>query len=408
MAQSPRSPRERRIIGRALAALAVGCGLAYGSWAAWSAWRCSALRARAEDALGHSRWARAEADLARLAWYRPRDPEVIRLRLRAALGRGDREAMIRLLADVPDSDPGAADARLTRSRFLMQAFRLREAEADLRSALRLQPGLLEARMQLITICGILRRADDFDREAWALYENGGHSLEALRLLAQSGPAIPYGMLKSHVDEGLILEGCLAADPADPHVRPALARFYRERGRVEEARRLLEPWLREHPDDRAAADEWLACALEVGDLDPVRAEFEHPSESARGSATYWLLRAEWHHQQGQADRAVECCREAVRLRPQNAEAHFRLGQALRAAGHPDEAAEALGRSEKLADLKAVVGRIPERAPDPALLLRAGTLCAELARKREAHAWLSLAIRHDPRNDEARKALAALRR
>ncbi len=393
-----------RTFGRVALMLVVACTLGYGGWRLWVVRRGSILHARAESAIQEARWGEAHALLDRLAWYWPEDPEVLRLRIVTASGRGDRETMLRLLAALPADAPDAAGARLSLARFLMQAFRLREAEKALRDALRIDPDRIDAHRQLITIYGIERRADDFERQLWELSKHGGQPLEVLRMLGQSAPAIPHGSIQDTVDEGLILEGCLKADPSDPNVRPALARFYRERGRIDDARRLLEPWLRSHPDDPAAINEWLACALEEGDVELARPRFERPSEAVRGSSDYWRLHGAWFHQQGQDASALDSYRRAVHLDPDDAEAQQRLGLALRAAGRTDEAEAALTRVDRLNTLKALVGQIPDRQPDPKLILRAGRLCDDLGRDREARAWYALVIRLDPKNDEARTLYA----
>jgi tetratricopeptide (TPR) repeat protein len=395
------SPRTLR---RLYVGLVAAAAVALAGWQAWAAWRAGRLWDQARASIDEGRWDEAGPLLDRLAWYRPDDPEVIRLRVRAALREGDVETAIRLLARVPDAAPDAAQAHLERARFLMQRFRLREAEADLRHALRLDPALLPARMHLITIYGAERRGKDFDRELWAMLSHGGETIDVLRLLAQSGPAIPKGTITATADEGVILRGCLEADRDDPHVRPALARFLRERGEIDAALALLAPWLRDHPEDLDSSNERLACLIDAGELETARPEFEAPTAAALKSARFQRLRGDWLSLAGRTGEALAAYREATRLAPQDAEILYRLGEALRVAGHVEEADAAFGSLERLNELKALVGTISDARPDPGDLVRAGRLCAELGRAREARAWLKEAIRVDPENAEARRRLA----
>ena len=221
------------------------------------------LRREVSAAVKVTDWGRAEAALARLTWYRPDDLEAIRLRVGIAEQRGDLAAAARALAAVPDSVPESPSAHVRRGLILKELYRAREAEAAFRAALRLAPRLPEPRRELVALLGIERRADEQEKELWELHDRAGCPIEALRLLAQSTVIIPPGTLAKTSDEGAVLERCLAADPDDSHLRPPLARFYRLRGETDAARRLLESWLRDHPDDPSARVEWLACLARRG-------------------------------------------------------------------------------------------------------------------------------------------------
>ena len=91
-------------------------------------------------------------------------------------------------------------------------------------------------------------------------------------------------------------------------------------------------------------------------------------------------------------------------PRSSDAYYRLGLALREAG--PEADRCLEVSQKARDLKEFVASISDRSRDPGQLVRAGRLCAELGRYREARAWFTVASVANPRNAEARAALEAL--
>jgi len=385
---------------------AVGGMLLAAGWMVWTAWRSANLRARAQSAAGRADWDRAAKLLDRLSWYKPDDRNVLRLRVQAALGRGDLVVAAKLLARVPSSAAEAVEARLAQGRLLIQAFLLREAEAAFRDCLRLDPKVDEARLALIAILAVQRRGSDYETEAWALLEKGAEPIKALRLLAQAAPAIPPDTFTRTADMGDVLRRCLAADPDDPNTRLALAHFERGRGRVDEALRVLEPCLLnpESSTRALALLEWAACLLDDGELDRLRSLFEHPADSVRGLGKFWLLRGEWARREGLEAEALDNYREAIRLDPRSSDAYYRLGLALREAG--PEAARCLEVSQKARDLKDFVARISDRSRDPAQLVRAGRLCAEIGRYREARAWFSVALRANPRHAEARAALETL--
>jgi tetratricopeptide (TPR) repeat protein len=383
---------------------AVGGMLLAAGWMVWTAWRSADLRARAQSAASRADWDRTAKLLDRLSWYNPDDRNVLRLRVQAALGRGDLVVAARLLARVRSSAAEAVEARLAQGRLLIRAFLLREAEAAFRDCLRLDPKADEARLALIAILAVQRRGSDYETEAWALLKKGAEPIKALRLLAQAAPAIPPDTFTRTADMGDVLRRCLAADPDDPNTRVALAHFERNRGRIDEALRLLEPCLL-HPDSNPRAVlEWAACLLDDGELDRLRSLFEHPADSVRGLGEFWLLRGEWVRRKGLETESLDNYREAIRLDPRCSEAYYRLGLALREAG--PEATRCLEVSQKARNLKDCVARISDHSRDPDQLVRAGRICAEIGRYREARAWFSVALSTNPRHAEARAALETL--
>src|SRR5262249_4972110 len=124
--------------------------------------------------------------------------------------------------------------------------------------------------------------------------------------------------------------------------------------------------------------------------------------------YWLLRGEWAQLCRRSPEALSCFRTAVGLDPRSPEVRYRLGRALRAAGLETEAAAEMEISRRAQELKDIVAQIPDTTRNPALLARAGRLCALIGRDREARGWLALALRVDPAHTEARAALEGLNR
>lgn len=391
-------PLRRRLAyaGSAAAALlAVGI---LGWWSARPTWLWHEATAAAQS----ERWEQAEEALDRYAWYRPADFVAQRLRSLAAARRGDLPSAVRALEPIPSSPTEAAWAHLTRGRLLKDLFRVREAEREFRSCLAITPAAVEARMNLIIILGVERRGREQQEQLWALHDQGGSPLEALRMLAPAMPVIPSGALSKMTDEGFVLQQCLAADPADPHIRPALAFFHRNRGELERALQLLRPWIEQHPDDGAAIEEYVACLLDSGDLTRVRTWLERLPSSA--SSRLWQLRAEWLQRDGKNEEAIAALGRAVQAEPNNPEARYRLGQALHAAGRTAQARQELAWHSQAQQLRQLVATIPEAPTEPFPLLAAARLCTGMKRGREARGWYGLVLRLDRNNPEARGALA----
>jgi tetratricopeptide (TPR) repeat protein len=345
-----------------------------------------------------------EAALALRAGYEPGDLDAVEVRVQAALQSGNREVALRALATVPESSPLAENAHFWRGRILKELYRPAAAIAELRACLRLNPGRIEAHRELILIFGIERRAGDQEAQLWLLHDRAGGAIEALRILAQSTVIIPPGALAENADEGTVLRRCLETTPDDPWLPAPLAYFLRNRGRVDEARALLQPWLhsaRTQPEIRV---EDLACLLDDGDVEAAREWLERPVESLEEFGRYWLLRGDWLRMSDRSQDALESYREAVRREPRDPEIRYRLAGALRTAGLVREADAALDHHRKLVALSLLAARIAETAPDASLLAQAGQLCNELGRAREARAWYAAALRVDPAHAEARAFLA----
>jgi tetratricopeptide (TPR) repeat protein len=387
-----------------VACAALGAGV-WGFWRVRSAWLWSRARGAAEA----KAWAEVDQTIQRLAWYGPLDERAASLGARAALARGDREAAAWYLGQVPRRSPGAMAARLSQGRLLLELYRLGAAEAAYREALSIDPRAHEARQPLIAILGIERRADDQEAELWAAYQAGdlARKVEALSFLAPAIAVIPPDTLARGVDEGVILERTVAEEPGNGPARVALAYFQRNRGRLDDARRLLEPWLRDHPDDLAAVVEWAAALLDEGRLDDAApwlgldgstAPTHRTNQGRRAPrsvrARFALLQGAWLAARSENDKAVDATQSALELDPRNPEIHNRLGQLLRTVGRSGESAAQLQWVLHSQQLRQVSARIIPEQPDPALVAEAAHLCQAMGRRLEAEAWEDLNRRLNP--------------
>jgi tetratricopeptide (TPR) repeat protein len=361
------------------------------------------LWSAAEEAGRRARWDDAEAALAAREWYRPHDSQALWNRAICALKRRDQATAMCSLSKIDDHAPEGQNARYLGGMLLKEQFRLGEAEAEFRRCIAIGPDNVRAWRELITVLGVERREAEQEKCVWDLLCKTNDHIEALRWLAHGAPVIPAGALGKTADEGSILTSSLRANPNDPHLRPPLAFFFRGRGDLSKAKSLLGEQLAQWPGDEEAQQEWVACLLDEGELDKAQARL---ARIQAPGARWWKLRGELLSMRGDHDEALQAFQEAVRRAPRDSEAHYRLGQALRAAGRAEEARHALLWHQHAEELKAVVATIPDDRHDPKSLLRAGRLCVEMHRLVEARGWYAEALRGDPNCAEARAELARI--
>jgi tetratricopeptide (TPR) repeat protein len=160
----------------------------------------------------------------------------------------------------------------------------------------------------------------------------------------------------------------------PPVLKGLAYCRRMMDQPDEARRLLESVLNEHPRDWRALAERGRLAL----------EYESAPEAEK-----WL-------------------RQAAAVAPHESDVIYSLCQCLRRLGKDQEAAEVLAKHERveqdlahMADLSSDIARTPH---DPALRCEAGLLLLRNGLESEGLRWLESALVEDPRHAPTHQALA----
>ena len=352
-------------------------------------------------------WPAAAQSATTLAWYRPGDVSLIFQRAELAEKNGDLVASAELLALVPAEAQRAADARETRGLILSQLFRFNAAEEAYRQTLQINPRRLEARRALIGLLGIERRSADQLAQLWAWQQSGVAVVEALRLMAQSVVVIPPGTLARTLDEGIVLEKALAAEPASPNLRPALARFYRNRGEVPKALALLEISTTQHPADTPAQLERLGCLVESGEVDQAAERIEKAPTAWLQQAEFWLAAGDNHRNQGDWTKARQAYLKATELDPRAPEAYYRLADCLRALNQPAEAAAMLARHDAIKKLAELAAAVDMETPDPAAMMKVARACRDLNRPDEAAAWATEVLKIQRDNAEARTLMEAMR-
>lgn len=180
-----------------------------------------------------------------------------------------------------------------------------------------------------------------------------------------------GRLQEAVEQ---FEALCRRRPPPPEALLGLARCRRRLGQGEEARRLLDEFLSDHPRDVVALIERGRLAEEVGQL---------------GEAERWL-------------------RRAVEADPANRDAHYALGQCLQQAGRQEEAAKELEEADRINDdlqrLYALRVAVAGKPADPDLRCEAGVICLRHGQVEEGLRWLNGALQFDPHHAASHRALA----
>lgn len=336
----------------------------------------------------------------KLAWYRPGDVDLIFQRADLASRLDEKAKAAEILATVPERSARAASAEFARGLILRELYQVNAAELAFKQALRVDSQMLEVRRLLVGLMGIERRETDQLTELWNWYQSGVSPIESLRLLAQSVVVIPPGTLAKTIDEGMVLEKSIQAEPENSHVRPALARYYRNRGEVVKALALLDDWLKTHVGDIPAQIERLFCLVESGDLELAKTVISKAPEIWRKSSNFWIATGDHQRNQSQWEEAVQAYEQALLIDHRQPETYYRLAECKRALGLELESRQLLEKHASIRKLAESAAAVDPNAPGAVGMMAVAKLCRSLNRDREARAWAMEVLRLDRDHAEAR--------
>jgi hypothetical protein len=352
---------------------------------------------RANQSFQAGRYDDAAAHLAHISRLRALSPVDLFLRAQLANARNDPDQAIADLERIPDDHRLAARARLLAGRIERRRDRLRLAEAAFLDTVRLDPSIIEARRELISIYGIQVRRPEINREFLALQ----------KLIALTFDDVYHwtSLRNNFWEPGDVAEDLMrfvAADPLDRYSRLALAEIFRRMGRHAQAETTLEPL---PPEDPAANAIRVQIALDHREIE--KADRLLALGRADDAALARLRGAEALGRR-EAQKAADQFRIAYAANPDEHETLFGLWVALELLGNDSEAKPLREAARNLDLLNATLqrGRAPGARQNAALIRDFGTLCAALHRDAEARAWLQLAIAADPLDSEAQQALFRL--
>ena len=364
---------------------------------AWPRPDADAVWDRAKVAFEARDFPAADRLMRQLARLRPAPTPLDRmLRAQVAIGlKRDDEALADLKL-VPDDHPMAAAARLEEGQIELRRSRLLAAERHFLEAVRIDPGTIQARRELVYIYGVQLRRDELVANFRELAARSSLSFAEVFLWC-----LTRGVTWEPEELVAILGRAIAADPDDRWSRLGQASSYLDMSRFDAAEAALAPLPESDPDARVLR---VRIALARGDDQRAEELLEQGPEDHAGLA---LLRGQFALARGDAKAALHHSRIAHDRAPFLREAVFGLGKALQLNGDPT-AATYLDQATKLDRLGSLVQRAATNAnrADPQLARDLGAACAAVGRIPEARAWYGVAIARDPLDSKAQQALARL--
>jgi tetratricopeptide (TPR) repeat protein len=358
-----------------------------------------AEQGRIRLAVERRQWELADELLKDAARSRPLSTADRLIRAEVDRNLGREEEAIATLAAIPDNDALAPNARLLTARIERQRGRMRFAEAALKTALRLDPELIQARRELVYLYGMQARRDELNEQLRALSERTRLSDNELFVWTVSNVDI-------WINETIRgdLERYLAADPDDRHSRLALAQVLLRAGETDSAERVLGPLPR---DDIEANVLRARVALDRSRLDHAEALLRDGPADHAGLAR---LRGQLAMRRGELEEAARQFRIAAKLDPTSLEVAQALALTLSRLGVTDQAEAAREHAGRLRTLSGLLERAHSASgrKDRALPRQIGAACEAIGRTAEALGWYQVAIDLDPLDAEAQRAVFRLRK
>ena len=386
-----------RRLGLIVSSIAVACAGALITVRAWPESDPDRLRQRALFELQAGRFSESAAALdrlGRLGGLRPAD-RILRAQAELALGRipealGD-------LGGVPDDDEFGAKARLKEGQLELRRGRARAAEAAFLRASAREPGLIEARRQLVYIYGIQMRRRELQAQFEALSGLTPLTFEQVRLwcLTRMSDWDPR-------EVQAVLESFVATDPEDRASRLALADTYRRLNRPDSAERLLAELPPSDPDARVIR---IRMAQDRGDDRAIESLLEAGPDDHPGLARSRGRMALAHRDFAAAIRYFRLVLDAE---PNDRDTLFNLATAMTLTGDLAAAKSLRKAANDHDNLESLIEQVsqPSKHEDLAILRALGAAYEALHRRLEARAWYRLALACDPLNAEVQKALFRL--
>ena len=176
-----------------------------------------------------------------------------------------------------------------------------------------------------------------------------------------------------------LDEYLARTPEDPLLRRARGLTLLAMGKPAEARPDLEASSRGIEDDPLGRSALAECLLEIGSLDGTDGALGPEPSRPIDRTRWWVVRGQLEEARGRTEPALDAYREALRARPDDRKALYRLGQALVRLGRAEEGRPLLARAEevRLRDLTIVLemDRCLRGAVDADLFEKIADLCRQ---------------------------------
>lgn len=312
--------------------------------------------------------------------------------------RGEYEAFIAELEQVPAEAPDKARALMEQGRGYWELCRSRDMERVLAQCLALERNPDRPSEATIGAWATLgdhyigqERFEETRDVVWKAFDAG----------AKAGHPDPFFLMLllrtrfESAEPALALEKLnryLAYDAEDYNSHRSIGIYLARIGKLAEARGHLQRAVSGMPHTPWIIESWLWYLFETGDaanaekvLRALPSEFENRAE-------FWVYRGKAADIRADWKAAIDCYTRALEIEPKRMDANNRLAQALRNAGQLDafelqiqRCKELGGAFRELAGLYATRRNIRETPPSSAQCARIAELCRILGWEREADAW-----------------------
>ncbi len=200
-------------------------------------------------------------------------------------------------------------------------------------------------------------------------------------------------------------------PDQLEVRLRLAQLLENVGRHLEALHHFRAYQERYPDSTDAAVGEVRCLSSLGKLADAAQVLDNRLRNAPNSAELCLLRGKLFLDGDEPRQALEWLKRAEKeLGPRSAEFHNAIAQAYRGLGRVPEADRHAQWARDIQDdfrrVQEITKEVSEDDRNLALRLEAGLILARRGQLEDAGRWVISALRIDPRNQDAREALAKI--
>ncbi len=325
----------------------------------------------------------------------PESPARLRAEAESAAHAGDWVTALRAWRRLNATSAATGATHLAEARACLGLSLSAQAERSLRRAVAADPAEPEGWILLLEILRVEDRTLEAQELGWAGYDRV--SSESRReLLGQ----LTLALLADLTDERArtILRRWIDADAGDIDARVALSQRIAAQPRAADPDRdtrlaELEAILSAHPEHLGAREALATALADAGEPDRGRAVLDGwPGPESARDARYWRLRGRWDLEYNRRpDRAVDACRKAVAVLPQDWRSWSCIARSLRILRRDAEALQAavtIGRIREVLDPLTLGPRLDvalTHRDDPVSLRDLADLASHAGLARLADAW-----------------------
>ena len=332
--------------------------------------------------------------------HSPNHAKALLYRGQVAAEQGDPEAAIGFFSRVGDENPReAGTARYLAATAWYTKRNARLAEQQFLASIALHPTFLKPRESLVKLYYIQVRPAELQRQLNAIRDVRDWNLEEL-----FASQLTWFLSSQPLENIPILEGFVAADPADVISSIALARHYLINDRTQEAIELLQKAGLNEPDNLTVHGLLSECHLKLSDSKAAWRQIQHDTPTTNNPTAWWRALGRCATKAELWPEAVLAHTHTVGGNPNDYEAVYLLGLAEQRCGRSDDSVRHLEQArttEKLANAASILLKTNRERHDllSASILEVGRLLLELRRPQEALPWLSAFLTMRPNHAEA---------